>query len=380
MSNNIPSSVFSAAAMPGLLITQPKYQTLHMKRIDAINARVTELAERAATLDINSPEREGIEHQAWCLNRYKGISGTAASVIMGHNAYRTRYNYFNTITGRVLPDNTTSRFAHWGHNLESVVAEEYKRLSGNNIMEVSTMISPLFPFMSASVDRIIVDSNMTAAGILEVKTAGFATPAWGAGNKYITIRNIDGTSSRQLVEADDQVPAAYRDQVMHYMIAYGIYKATLVALIGGNDYREYTIEFDREYAEELIRAEDEFYCKHVLEDIAPAIAAADADEMVPVKGAQVEATSDIAAKLNEYASMLQSIKELTAQADQLKDDIKAFAGDNEDITIQGKVAARYAMITRKGSLDTKALEIDMPEVVDRYRKPSTSYRSLTVKL
>jgi predicted phage-related endonuclease len=94
-----------------------------------------------------------------------------------------------------------------------------------------------YPWMMANIDRKVVGQKKG----LECKTADkFTRGKWGE----------DGS---------DDVPDHYRTQSEHYMIVTGLPEWDLAVLIGGNEYRQYHLQQDKELSEMLIEQEAQFW-------------------------------------------------------------------------------------------------------------------------
>jgi len=65
-------------------------------------------------------------------------------------------------------------------------------------------------------------------------------------------------------------------------------------------------------------------------------------------------------------------EELNAEITTLQDDIKAVMGDQQEITAGAyKITWKHIKSTR---LDSKALKVALPEIVDRFTKTTTTRR------
>lgn len=397
---SLNNGLLSAQNVSGLLINTPHFQALHKERTAELNKQHSTLSNelnKAIYDNADDSEIASLRNKLWHCVRSFGISGSNASVVLGQNKYKSAYEYFNELTGRVIPNHQGNIFTEWGHRLEDAIASKFADDHKVNISEMDTFISSAFPFMSASIDRVIVDSLGNVNSVLEIKTAGFNTKntdengeidlAWGKGNQYILVRNDDGSESLQLVSADSQCPVSYITQVLHYMLASGVYKGYLAVLIGGHDYREFTIPWDQEAAEAQIRAEDYFWCHHVLDDIPPAMTAKELGQVMPVKKSTIEATPEIIEMAKKYKVINDQLSELKSTSDALKDMLIEFVGTNESITYNDKPLVSYSACKGRQSVDVEALKEAYTKLAlanhiepQEFTKQGASYRRFSVKI
>ena len=376
-----PGTPFAGAdvkVIDGLLINTPEYAAKHAARVAAL---AEQAALHSAAMARHAPgtrEHDEARYNLWMCQRFAGISGTAAGTVIGVNKWQTPFAYWQEATFRVHAGNVSNPAMEWGQRKEPVVAQKYCDAHNCYLKVPETFTSPLFPFMTASPDRIVLAPDGSESRILEIKCTGFnrsirndlgviVDQDWGPGNQ-------DGMT-------DSAIPVQYIAQVMHYMLATGIYTADVAVLIGHDDYREYTIELDAEQAEDLIRAEDEFYCRNILDDVRPAdMTASDWGKVKPVKSSAVEATPEMLELARDLANITSQIKVLEAREKTLRDALIGFIGEKEGMLYDGAPVATYAGRERAGSFDSKKLSIDHPELYEKYKGEKTFYRVFSLKL
>lgn len=180
---------------------------------------------------MNAPDRE-----AWLAQRSTGIGGSDVAAVLGLSKWRTPLQVYQEKRGELgpSPDNEAMR---WGRYLEPAVRQAYADQTGNEVMIPAAMLRhPRHDFMVANIDGFVQDR---AGRIFEAKTARTAE-GWGE-------------------PGSDQIPQAYLLQVQHYMEVTALPVADVAVLIGGADFRVYTVEADHELQEMLIDAEAEFW-------------------------------------------------------------------------------------------------------------------------
>ena len=298
--------------------------------------------------------------------RRTGIGGSDIGAILGLSPWRTPYDVFLEKTSPdITPKESDSMY--WGTVLEDVVASEYQIRTGRRVQRVrQTMRHPEYDFAIANIDRAVIvpeiagnvrwkNGKLTTDRILECKTAnGFAASEWGE----------PGT---------DFVPDSYLCQCQWYLGITDTQVADLAVLIGGNDYRTFTIERDPELFADMIEAAGTFW-KNCRKGIAPDPATVqDAARKWPrhIAGKSVIVDIHIANACEQLEILNARIKSLNEEADDLKRQIMTAFGDAEEITCQGNRLATWKTQTSH-RLDSKRLKEDHPELVAEYTKTTES--------
>lgn len=241
--------------------------------------------------------------------RRSGIGGSDVAAILGLSRWKTAYQVWQEKTGRVVIDEGDDERLHFGNVLEQVVADEFSARRGVKVQRRNRMFRhPEHPELIGNIDRRIV-----GGGILECKTADkFTRHLWGD----------DGS---------DEVPEYYLTQVQHYYTVTGEREGFLAVLIGGNEYRDYEIPYDRELAEFCAARCVEWWREHVLRDVPPPLTPGDdlSDVFRAVAGSSVTATPEIEA----LAAELRDAKEQRKAAEEVEKELtarlKIFMAENE---------------------------------------------------
>lgn len=177
-------------------------------------------------------------HEAWLAERQSGIGSSEAAAAIGVSEYEddTPLNLYLRKLG-LLPPLAENSAMTWGKRLEPLVAEAYmERIGCRYVADQHFARSSTYPHMLATVDRIRDDGR-----VVELKTAGARlADKWGP----------DGS---------DEIPANYVAQVTHQLIVLDAEVADVAVLIGGNDFRCYTIHRNPDVADAIIRREEAFW-------------------------------------------------------------------------------------------------------------------------
>lgn len=194
---------------------------------------------------------------AWHTARDGGIGGSDVAAILGLSPWQSRFSLWHRKAG-LAGDQQDTPAMSWGRRLEPVIADKWAedrpRLT---VSRAGTYRSKERPWQLANPDRLIAIGRGKPRYVLEVKTAhGFDNHAWGRA----------GT---------DEIPVYYRVQVIWYCDVFGFDTCHLAVLIGGSDYREFTVAYDPAEAR-LMRDAAEAFLDSVRSGDRPPIDDADA--------------------------------------------------------------------------------------------------------
>lgn len=282
--------------------------------------------------------------------RATGIGGSDAAAVCGLNPYKSPVDVYLEKIGAATPVDETERM-FWGNKLEDVVAEVYAARTGRKVRRANTTRRhKRHGFMVGNIDRDVVGERR----LLECKTADKWTMGmWGE-------------------PGSDEVPDYYLMQVAHYMAVLDYEVADLAVLIGGNDFRIYTIPRDCVLEASLVEREYDFWTRHVVPEVPPPpTREADLRTLFPRDcGASIEATPDMVAALEQLRTLKAALKQSETEAEELELRIKTFMADSAELLLgpDGKKLATWKSAKDSQRLDTKALEAELPDVARAYLK------------
>lgn len=296
------------------------------------------------------------DESKWLDLRKLGIGGSDASVIVGLNNWKSPFQLWLEKTGKAEPEDiSNNEYVYWGKTLELAVANRFSELTGKKVQRRGLLQSCEYPFMLASVDRMVIGEN---AG-LECKTAnGFAAKAW----------------------VDDEVPDAYYCQCQHYMAVTGYDRWYIACLIGGNHFVYKCIERNEEDINALIEAEKKFW-HMVEEDIMPEVDGSKSctDALAnKFKGGLVDRINlpseaeTIVARLDELKTAKKGIEQVIGENE---NKIREFLGDYE-IGLIGDRKITWKSQAGRITVDTKRLKTDLPDIYNKYSKVGAPIRVL----
>ncbi len=265
--------------------------------------------------------------------RKSGIGGSDVAAILGLSKWKTPFQLWQEKTGRVSNDESND-LLHFGNVLENVVADEFSRRRGKQVQRRNQMYRHKeHPELLANIDRYIV-----GGGVLECKTADkFTAHMWGEA----------GT---------DEVPEYYLVQVQHYEHVTEYHEGYLAVLIGGNEYRDFEINYNRDLAEFAAARCLEFWHEYVLKDVPPP--ATIQDDLNTYYHADSSLLAVANAELIETVMKLKEVKRQIKDAEAVHDELAgkiklAMAEASTLVDSSGRTLATW-----KKNKDTEKVVID----------------------
>lgn len=272
------------------------------------------------------------DRAAWLAARRTGVGGSDIAAIVGLSPWRTPLDVYLDKRGELPEQERNAEAMYWGTVLEDVVAREYTVRARRRIQRVNQLLRhPQREWQLANIDRAIVnpdiagnvrwrDGRLTTDRLLECKTANaFAVGAWGE----------PGT---------DAIPEYYLTQVQWYMDVTSAEVCDVAVLIGGQEFRLYTVARDAEIIAALVAAADEFW-RNLEQGIAPPPQSeADARRLWPrnAAGKRVIVDVTVADACRDLAALADEEKALEARRDELRTVVLAALGDAEEAQYMGR--------------------------------------------
>lgn len=185
--------------------------------------------------------------------RQKGLGGSEIAAVAGIHPYRTKLDvYLEKIGLRELVEN---RYTEWGNRLEHALGLAYadRLQTGDVVMldQPGTIVMKAHPWVLATPDFTL--RNDPEPRGLECKVRGvYDSHRWGP----------DGT---------DQVPDEVAAQCHWGMLVTGFTRWDVAVLLGGNDFRVYTLHYDPEIAKHLLNLGHAFWFEHVVAEKPPTL-------------------------------------------------------------------------------------------------------------
>lgn len=306
--------------------------------------------------------------EEWEQLRYSGIGGSDVAVACGLSPWKTPYQLWLEKTGRVEPEFSDASLERmgWGQKLEPLLLAEFAARHPELTVEGAggTFADDERSWMRANVDSLAYHADGTLAGIVECKTG----------------------NHRQVAKwADDQVPIEYVAQSQWYAHLLGAPRIYVVALLDTSTYLERVLERDDELCADLVELAAEFW-ERVQADTPPPVDGSEGTRQALSRwdaepGTVVDLDRGWHKNLDYREELTEQIKALTAQRDQIDNELRAAMGAAEVAEIdEVKVATHRAPAKPTRTVDAELLDIlaeDFPEVYAAVVTEKPANRRLT---
>lgn len=300
-------------------------------------------------------ETDGLSREEWLKYRRMGIGGSDVASLLGISKWKSEIELWMDKTEQIELEMSENEAMMWGNIMEAVLRKQFAEVTGKKVVEVKAILQhPEYPFMLADIDGLTVDDEGNPA-ILEIKTA----------------------SEYKRSEWDNGIPAYYETQVQHYLCVTGLQKAYVAVLIGGNTFKLYEVDADREVQEMLIAVEHNFWDK-VVNKVQPEIDGSDAAKNLLDKRYQggnserIVLPEDAIEYVDEYIEACAEEDNAKAKKQEASNHIKEFMGDYDSAKCLEYTVSWKSVTSER--LDTKALKEAEPEIYAKYVKTSKSRR------
>ena len=279
--------------------------------------------------------------QEWLRERKNYLGGSDLGAICGLSPYRTALDVYLDKTSNDISEDTNAAM-RWGTLLEDIIAKEYAQVTGYDVeIEPNTIYHSEHKFLGANIDRWVDRWVNNGTYILECKTAGFTkAKEWGD----------SGT---------DQIPEPYLIQVAYYAAICNVSKVDIAVLIGGQDFRIYTYNRNKDLEDKIIKIGINFWHNHIEKRIPPkCVNTKDTFNLFPQShNCEIVAESNIMEKWEQLKAAKEEESKIAYTIEKLKTDIQEFMKDY-DVLIdnQGNVIATWKNTTPRSLVNVNKLK------------------------
>lgn len=280
--------------------------------------------------------------------RQTGLGASEIAAVAGLDPHRTPLDIWMLKRGLAEPF-PGNEFTRWGNRLEAVIAGAYAETRGVLLDTRDTLRHAGEPWMLATPDRVVLESGGTEERLLQVKNRGLRqADRWGE----------PGT---------DQVPDEVAAQCHWEMAVTGLALCDVAVLIGGNDFRIYTLRRDAEIEAALTGIGRRFWFDHVVAGVRPDPVAADGAALARLFPAHddllLPATHEHVTLTTQLLDVRARIAALEADREALEAHLKAAIGEHAGLDLpNGRVTWKATRSAR--TTDWKAVVEDLRPFID----------------
>lgn len=290
--------------------------------------------------------------EVWLAERTKYLCSSDMAAVLGATEYSTPLHVYLSKRGEA-PEDTAGEAALWGTLLEDVVAREWTRRNRSVTRRIGLVRHQERTWQACTLDRVVAECPDGAGPCaLEVKTrSAFLAGKW-----------------------KEEIPDDVLAQVVWAMTTCGYSHMHVAVLIGGQDYRQYTVKLDEELATDIIAAGEKFWTENVMAGVEPEVTGHGEalgklyDQMYPdhdglQKLDDIDEQMEAQELIHEYE--LGRIQE--SRGAKRKQDARAqllrILGPSEYVIIEDREAYSYKRST-KSALNQKLLKERFPDAYD----------------
>ena len=203
-------------------------------------------------------------HDEWLKNRTVGIGGSDAAAILGISPFKSNIDLWLEKTGKKEPDDISNdEKVRYGHDAEDLIRKlfvldhsEYELFHD----EFMILRSNKNPFLQASLDGELTETETGKHGILEIKTTEIM-------------------NKQMLDEWKNGIPNHYYTQCLHYLIVTGyefVWLRAKLKFAWDSNYQEirdyyFTREEVLDDMKFLLKKEEKFWNENILKGVRPGL-------------------------------------------------------------------------------------------------------------
>jgi len=296
-------------------------------------------------------------------------TGTKVGPILGVGKFRTGYDVYAQCKG-LVDDRPASDAMIRGIALERGILDLYEERKGVKLGRgLGTIIHPTENWMGASPDGYYIDED-GAIVIVDAKTSR-VRDAWGH-------------------PGSDDVPVDYALQLQWYALILAAHFDRPVVGLDVITYFPmqdeiiiYSIAPDEVIQQDIVERCRKWWWRYIVSNVAPPLdhsnsAAEVVNKTSHTRGELIQIDESDAVFIKDLKEVKAKIKELETEKKGLETQIKSIIGDATGI-VGGGARATWKEQRGRSSWDTKQLEVDHPELVEKYKKHGKTYRVLRIK-
>jgi predicted phage-related endonuclease len=277
--------------------------------------------------------------------RQAGIFATDAAPALGLSKYRSPVQVWMEKIGEPMPETEQSERMKMGHILQPVIGRLYEERNDTRLKDLTgvTLWSKAHPFMGSHFD-FVTEDNRT----------------------LVECKNFHPARMKEFGDdGSDDIPMDCLVQVVHECVVFGVTRADLAVLFGGQTFRVYPITVSPDTVDMICAREEKFW-RQVVERVAPE--PIDPEETRRLFPRDSGETKIAPAEIITIAQQLSQLKDNMKAADELKGQLEAKiqAAMGEASTLATPAGTKLA--TWKLSKDGRRVDTDALKAAGLYEQ------------
>lgn len=251
-----------------------------------------------------------------------GIGASEIAAVAGLNPFASPWDVYLVKTGQAAAFEG-NEFTEWGHRLEPAIRQKYADETGAAIyVPTESMFHPSVAWARATPDGIV---------ILD-----------GDYERLVQCKNVGEWPGKAWAEAP---PAHVQLQEQWELYVTSLDRADVAALIGGNEFRIYTVHRDDKMIADLVTIAEEFW-RRVETRTPPPIDESEAckrhfEGRLKKSATELAADAELEAHITEWRRLHAESKRIEKQIDRLKNAVRAAMADAQADRIRSSIGAPY---------------------------------------
>lgn len=309
------------------------------------------MSTRIETLKYNTPEE-------WKKIRRESIGASEIAAVLGVSPWQDAMSvYLNKVEG-VEKEETEAM--EWGTRIEDYIREKYIENHRTQVAKPANIFRLKDKPLHVSPDGVVVPAGEIGQ---EVK-------------KGLECKNVGWRMAKFW---DDGVPSYYQLQCQQAMHILEIPQWDVAVLIGGQEYREYTLDYDAELGSTIEEAAEVFWNSFIVSRTPPTeLAGLDSMREYVRKclnrtdGLFREGTDEERKWFDEYVSLRRTCKAMDTKVEEAGNNLRLIIGESEGIQWPDKSKATFREQKGRVSVDWETIARSMPGLTAKKIEDHTS--------
>lgn len=294
--------------------------------------------------------------EQWLAERRQGIGGSDVAAILGENPYKTAIDIWREKTGRIEPEPETTAM-RFGKAVEDIVAGWWSQETKHKVQKDNKIrIHPDHDYLIGNIDRLIVGTETTTPGILEIKcTNPFSFKQW----------------------RESGIPLQFYLQLQHYFNVTSYKWGEIAVMISNSAFNIFPVGRDHELIGLVTERLCRFWIDNVLADKPPEPVNTEDIKKIYTQstiGKTVEVSLDVVDSVERLKELKAVKKDTEKLIEEKAFEIQKYFGDAEAITYGGRILATWKNNKDDVKFDMDSFQKKHPDLFKQFSEPKKGAR------